>query len=194
MKGSLALQGFLLFSSPFVAPFFSFWNLSVPYSYILITSRNFVNTFLSLYGTFSIDFLFGRCYSLIERKVIYVTQGERVKEVRKSLKMTLEEFGSKVGVAKQTISRIENGVNNLTDQMAKSICREYNVNYDWLLSGEGEMFSNLPQTVLDELCKQYELDSFDRSLVELYIELPDDFRQLLKKKMREMLLKEDGGK
>lgn len=123
-----------------------------------------------------------------------MTQGERVKEVRKSLKMTLEEFGSKVGVAKQTISRIENGVNNLTDQMAKSICREYNVNYDWLLSGEGEMFSNLPQTVLDELCKQYELDSFDRSLVELYIELPDDFRQLLKKKMREMLLKEDGGK
>lgn len=120
-----------------------------------------------------------------------MTQGERVKEVRKTLKLTLEEFGGKVGVTKQTVSRIENGVNNLTDQMLKSICREYNVNYDYLMYGEGEMFSDLPRTVLDELCRQYELDNFDRSLVELYIELPKDFRQILKNKIREMLKEND---
>lgn len=123
-----------------------------------------------------------------------MTQGERVKEVRKVLNLTLEKFGEKLGVGKTAISKIEKKERALTEQMAKSICREYNVNYDYLMTGEGEMFSDLPQTVLDELCKQYNLDSFDRSLVELYIELPDDFRQLLKKKMREMLLKEDGGK
>ena len=123
-----------------------------------------------------------------------MTQGERVKEIRKALNLTLEKFGAKLGVGKTAISKIEKSENGLTDQMAKSICREYNVNYDYLMTGECEMFSDLPQTVLDELCKQYNLDSFDRSLVELYIELPDDFRQLLKKKMREILLKEDGGK
>lgn len=116
-----------------------------------------------------------------------MTQGERVKNIRKTLKLTLEEFGSKVGVTKQTVSRIENGVNNLTDQMTKSICREYNVNYDYLMYGEGEMFSDLPKTVLDELCRQYGLDDFDRSLVELYIELPEDFRQLLKNKIRDIV-------
>lgn len=113
-----------------------------------------------------------------------MTQGERVKEVRKSLKMTLEEFGSKVGVAKQTISRIENGINNLTDQMAKSICREYNVNYDWLVSGEGEMFSDLPQTVLDELCKQYDCDATDRSMIEEYLKLDATSRKVLKDYIR----------
>lgn len=69
-----------------------------------------------------------------------MTQGERVKEIRKSLGLTLEKFGEKVGVTKQTVSRIENGVNSLTEQMTKSICREYGVDYIWLTSGEGEMF------------------------------------------------------
>lgn len=69
-----------------------------------------------------------------------MTQGERVKELRKTLKLTLDKFGEKLCVTKQTISRIENGVNNLTDQMAKAICREFNVNETWLRTGDGEMF------------------------------------------------------
>lgn len=120
-----------------------------------------------------------------------MTQGERVKEVRKALGLTLDKFGEKVGVKKQTVSRIENGVNNVTDQMVKSICREYNVNYDYLMNGEGEMFDNLPQTVLDELCVQYNLDDLDRNLVEMYLEMPDQVRDYLKQEIRKRFLKED---
>lgn len=69
-----------------------------------------------------------------------MTQGERVKEVRKSLGLTLEKFGEKLGVGKTAISNIEKGNRNLTEQMTKSICREYGVDYIWLTSGEGEMF------------------------------------------------------
>lgn len=69
-----------------------------------------------------------------------MTQGERIREVRKALGLTLEKFGDKLGVTKQTVSRIENGINNLTDQMTKSICREFHVDYIWLTTGEGEMF------------------------------------------------------
>lgn len=116
-----------------------------------------------------------------------MTQGERVKEIRTSLSLTLEKFGEKLGVGKTAISKIEKNERSLTDQMLKSICREYNVNYDYLMYGEGEMFSDLPRTVLDELCRQYDLNDFDRSLVELYIELPDDFRQLLKNKIRDIV-------
>ena len=68
-----------------------------------------------------------------------MTQGERVKKIRKTLGFTLEQFGEKVGVTKQTVSRIENGINNVTDQMTKSICREFNVDYIWLTTGEGKM-------------------------------------------------------
>lgn len=66
--------------------------------------------------------------------------GERVKQIRKNKGMTLEKFGEKVGVTKQTVSRIENGVNALTEQMLLSICREFDVNESWLRNGEGEMF------------------------------------------------------
>lgn len=71
---------------------------------------------------------------------------ERIKELRKTLDLTLEEFGNKIGVTKTTISRIENGVNSVTNQMLTSICREFNVNEEWLRTGEGEMFVPLTRS------------------------------------------------
>lgn len=120
-----------------------------------------------------------------------MTQGERVREIRKELNLTLEKFGEKLGVGKTAISKIEKGRVNLSDQMAISICREYNVNYDFLIDGEGEMFDDLPQTVLDELCAQYDLDDLDRSLVKMYLEMPEQVRDYLKQEIRNRFLKED---
>ncbi|RKI63257.1 XRE family transcriptional regulator, partial [bacterium 1xD8-6] len=70
---------------------------------------------------------------------------ERVRELRKSLNLTLEKFGSKLGVGKNAISRIETGKSNLTEQMFKSICREFNVNPEWLRNGTGDMFLELDE-------------------------------------------------
>lgn len=69
-----------------------------------------------------------------------MTQGERVREVRKALGLTLEKFGDKIGMKKNSVSQIENGKNNVTDANIKAICREFNVDYIWLTTGEGEMF------------------------------------------------------
>lgn len=118
-----------------------------------------------------------------------MTQGERVKEIRTVLSLTLEKFGEKLGVGKTAISKIEKNERSLTDQMAKSICREYNVNYDWLMDEDGEMFSDLPQTVLDELCLQYELDDLDRFIVELYVGLPKDVRAGIKARAKDLIQK-----
>ena len=118
-----------------------------------------------------------------------MTQGERVKEIRTVLSLTLEKFGEKLGVGKTAISKIEKNERSLTDQMAKSICREYNVNYDWLMDDDGEMFSDLPQTVLDELCLQYELDDLDRFIVELYVGLPKDVRDGIKAMAKDLIQK-----
>lgn len=109
-----------------------------------------------------------------------MTQGERIREVRKALGLTLEKFGDKLGVKKNTLSALERGVNGLTDQMAKAICREYNVSYDYLIYGEGDPFDDLPQTILDELCLQYELDDIDRQIIDLYISLPKELRDKVK--------------
>lgn len=119
-----------------------------------------------------------------------MTQGERVKAIRKSLGLTLEKFGEKLGVGKTAISNIEKGNRNLTEQMTISICREYNVNYDYLTCGDGEMFDDLPQTIIDELCLQYNLSDSEKAIIEMYVSLPEDFRQLLKERTTELLRKQ----
>lgn len=69
-----------------------------------------------------------------------MTQGERVREIRKALGLTLDKFGDKIGLKKSGLSLIENGRNDLTEVNMKSICREFNVNESWLRDGSGEMF------------------------------------------------------
>lgn len=65
---------------------------------------------------------------------------ERIKLIRKTLKLSQEDFGARLGVTKAAISRLESGINKLTEQMAKAICREFNVDYFWLTEGTGGMF------------------------------------------------------
>lgn len=122
-----------------------------------------------------------------------MTQGERIKDVRNSLGLTLENFGEKLGVTKTAISRIEKGERSLTEQMTKSICREFSVDYMWLTTGEGEMFvesdddfferidrimagenesrKNMIKTLL--YASDADIEAFDR-LVDYYISLRAD--------------------
>lgn len=69
----------------------------------------------------------------------------RLKQIRKFQNMTMEEFGRLLGVTKTAISRLEKGERSLTEQMIKSVCREFNVNEEWLRSGSGEMFKQFPK-------------------------------------------------
>ena len=80
-----------------------------------------------------------------------MTQGERIRELRKTLKMTMEQFGEKIGVTKSTISNIENGNRNATEHMVKSICREFNVDYIWLTTGDGEMFVDTDDDFIERI-------------------------------------------
>jgi transcriptional regulator, XRE family len=74
----------------------------------------------------------------------------RIKELRNYLGMSGEVFGEKLGLTKQTISRLENGVNGITEQTIKLICQEFNVNEKWLRAGEGEMFEPIDEKELRE--------------------------------------------
>ncbi len=64
-----------------------------------------------------------------------MTVNERVKKIRKLENLTMESFGEKLGVGRTAISNIESGNRNVTAQMFKSICREFNVREEWLRDG-----------------------------------------------------------
>ena len=105
---------------------------------------------------------------------------ERIKEVRKSLGLTLEKFGKSLGVTKVAISNIENGNRGVTEQMFLSVCRVYNVNEDWLRNGTGEMFNKPSDEVgyyAEFLLEQDDVDSGLRLLIidmiKAYVDLDD---------------------
>lgn len=67
----------------------------------------------------------------------------RIKLVRKEAGMTLEKFGDQIGISKSAIHMLEKGVNTPAESTLKAISREFNVNEEWLKTGEGEMHTQL---------------------------------------------------
>lgn len=102
----------------------------------------------------------------------------RVKEIRKALNLSQEQFGEKLGVRKSTISRIESGVHGLTEQMTKLICKTFKVDYFWLTEGaDVDMFIAFPETVIDEVVEEFDLNKDDRALIETYLEASHEQRK-----------------
>lgn len=74
---------------------------------------------------------------------------DRIKNLRKALGLSQEAFAKKLGMKGSAISLLESGKRNLTDQNIKAICREFNVDYLWLTTGQGEMFIQDDETALE---------------------------------------------
>lgn len=104
-----------------------------------------------------------------------MTQGERIREVRNTLGLTLEKFGDRLGVTKVAISNIEKGNRNLTEQMTKAICREFNVDYMWLTTGDGEMFIDNDDDFIERIDRiMAGEDEARKNLFKFMFELSDD--------------------
>lgn len=104
-----------------------------------------------------------------------MTQGERIREVRKTLGLTLEKFGEKIGMKKNSVSQIENGKNSVTEQVVKSICREFNVDYIWLTTGDGEMFIDTDDDFIERIDRiMAGEDEARKNLFKFMLELSDE--------------------
>lgn len=104
---------------------------------------------------------------------------ERIKSVRKALKLSQDAFGEKLGMTGGGVSLLELGKRSVTEQVIKSICREFNVDYLWLTTGEGEMFTDLPASLLDELASKYDLTDEEKTIVHDFLSLTKDERKIV---------------
>lgn len=103
---------------------------------------------------------------------------ERIKKVRKALDLTQQEFGERIGMKRNSIALIENG-RNTSDQTVFAICREFNVNEEWLRTGVGEMFRAAPTSALDALAEEYGLSESAYVMVEKFINLKPDAQEAI---------------
>ena len=101
---------------------------------------------------------------------------KRIKELRKALHFTQQEFADRIGIKRNTIANYETGRNEPIDAVISLICKEFNVNETWLRTGTGEMFKPLSknQIITDfagDLIK--EDDTFRKRLFEALAQLSE---------------------
>lgn len=96
---------------------------------------------------------------------------ERIKELRNQLGLTLEEFGSRIGMSKSGLSKIERNVSGISDQTIRSICREFEVNEEWLRTGDGDMFDQSNGSILSRVSSEYGLTAREQAVIAAFLEL-----------------------
>lgn len=101
----------------------------------------------------------------------------RIKKLRKELDLTQQKFADRIGTTANVLTNYETGRRNPSSSVINNICKTFGVNETWLRTGEGEMFTNEPDTVLDALAAKYGLSSSARALVEEFVNLPPDIQQ-----------------
>ncbi len=120
-----------------------------------------------------------------------VTVNERIKELRKALGLTQQKFADKIGVKQNTVAQYEMGRNQPIDTVITLICKEFNVNEDWLRYGDGKMFR--PQNRNDELTSfmgdilKDDIPDFRTRLVSVLARLDTEEWRLLEKMARKLL-------
>lgn len=110
-------------------------------------------------------------------------RNERFIQLRKKLGLSQRSLGDSIGLSNSGVSNIENGIRNVTDQHIKLLQSEFNANEDWLRTGEGEMFIENDSTVIAELSTEYKLDAIDQKIIEHYVKLDEQSRQVIKREV-----------
>lgn len=110
----------------------------------------------------------------------------RIHAVRAQADLTMAEFAKRIGMTTSSISLFESGKATPSDRTVLSICREFGVNERWLRTGEGEMFEQTRETVLDRLAAEYSLDKEQVSVIENFLDLSPQERTLFLTQMRKV--------
>ena len=106
---------------------------------------------------------------------------ERIKQLRKALDLTQQEFADRIGMKRNSIANYEIERNTPIDAVIVSICREFNVNEEWLRTGEGEMFCEIKSNDIIAMASRLlgEKDPMFEAFVETYSTLSPSDRKVL---------------
>ncbi|WP_347708732.1 helix-turn-helix domain-containing protein [Clostridium botulinum] len=118
-----------------------------------------------------------------------INLNERLKNLRESLNISQETLGEKINVTRSHISSIEKGKRSLTDRIIADICREFNVNEDWLRNGTEPMFIEPDTFSLDEYVKQKGATDFELEIIKAFFEMDPEIRKAATEQFKANLFK-----
>lgn len=103
---------------------------------------------------------------------------ERIKKIRNSLGLTQQKFADRLGLKRQTIAAYEIGNIEPSDSTLLLICKEFNINEEWLRYGNGEMKRSIDMD-FGSICAEIGIkDVKAKEAIMRYYELSDEDKEL----------------
>ena len=116
-----------------------------------------------------------------------MTINQRIKSLRKDMKLNQKEFGAKIGLGQGAISWMEKDDSTIIDQNIRLICDTFHVNEDWLRNGQGPREAvDIPKNLLDQVRDEYHLNHVEDQIMRMYLKLPEDARQTISDYVKEL--------
>ena len=123
---------------------------------------------------------------------------DRIKTLRKTLKMTQQEFADRIGIKRNTVGLYEIGQSGISDTVIRAICREFDVNEEWLRTGSGEIFREVDtEARFSEWAGRVLAgrdETFQKRFVTMMMSLTEDQWRLLEEKARMLFDQEQNKK
>lgn len=116
-----------------------------------------------------------------------MTINQRIKNLRKDMKLNQKEFGAKINLGQGAVSRLEQEGVLVIDQNIRLICDTFHVNEDWLRNGQGPREAvDIPKNLLDQVRDEYHLNHVEDQIMRMYLKLPEDARQTISDYVKEL--------
>lgn len=117
---------------------------------------------------------------------------DRIKSLRKDLGLTQEKFAERLNIKRNTIANYEIGRNEPIDAVVSLICREFNVNEDWLRTGQGDMYDiPLDDTAIaaSNILENEDVPFYDtiKRIIQIYEKLDSDAQDIINKEIEDFL-------
>ncbi len=112
---------------------------------------------------------------------------KRIRSIRKDAGLSMEEFAKRIGITRSSISRIESGENNPSEQTIKLICKEFRVRYIWLTEGIEPMYEELDSDFMSRIDNiMVGENEFAKSLFKEFAKLDEDEWKLLERLIKKL--------
>lgn len=118
---------------------------------------------------------------------------DRIKALRKDLGLTQEKFAERLNIKRNTIATYEIGRNEPIDAVVSLICREFNVNEEWLRTGQGDMYDiPLDDTAIaaSNILENENVPFYDtiKRIIQIYEKLDSDAQDVINKEIEDFLV------
>lgn len=110
----------------------------------------------------------------------------RIKALRKAKHLNQSDFGEAIGLKQVTVSVLEQEGRAVTEQNIALICQKFHVRREWLVDGEGEMYSHPEDSLFAAFAQQYNLTPSEQNAVRFFLELPENERQSMLRNITDM--------